>query len=146
MCIDAEPEDFKAMMKNCLTTKDSEYETWKDKLAEVFTPQPTLESTFVSLSVRSTWDLYFQVRNFPRGTEVLMTAINLPDMINIVESHGCVPVPVDLCPRTMAPTLDAIKAATTEHTKVFLFAYIFGVTYDVAPFADYLHSQKIEIL
>jgi dTDP-4-amino-4,6-dideoxygalactose transaminase len=61
-------------------------------------------------------------------------------MIKIVEEYGLVPVPVDIEPYTMMPTLDAIKAATTSKTVVCLFAFIWGITYDVSQFAKYLHS------
>lgn len=60
-----------------------------------------------------------------------MTALNIPDMVRIVEDHGLVPVPVDVDPYTLAPTVEAVKAATTDKTKAIVFAYIFGVTYDI---------------
>jgi dTDP-4-amino-4,6-dideoxygalactose transaminase len=53
-------------------------------------------------------------------------------MIKIVEEYGLVPVPVDIEPYTMMPTLEAIKAATTSKTVVCLFAYIWGITYDIS--------------
>lgn len=90
--------------------------------------------------------MYFQAKQFPKGSEVLMTAINIGDMIKIAEEHGLIAVPVDIEPYTMMPTLDAIKAATTDKTVACLFAYIWGVTYDVSPFADYLQSQNIDIV
>lgn len=65
-----------------------------------------VENVVTTLSVRSCWDLYFQCRKFPPGTEVLMTAINIGDMVRIVEEHGLIPVPVDLDPYTMAPKLE----------------------------------------
>jgi perosamine synthetase len=67
-------------------------------------------------------------------------------MIKITEEHGLIPVPVDIDPYTMMPTLDAIKAATTDKSVACLFAYIWGVTYDVSPFANYLHSHNIEMI
>jgi dTDP-4-amino-4,6-dideoxygalactose transaminase len=69
-----------------------------------------------------------------------MTAINIGDMYKVVEEHGLVPVPVDLDPYTMAPTLESVKAATTEKTRVCLFAFLFGITYDISPYADFLNS------
>ena len=104
------------------------------------------EQATITLCVRSVWDLYFQARKFPPGSEVLMTAINIQDMIKITEEHGLVPVPVDIDPYTLMPSLDAIKAATTEKSVACLFGFIWGVTYDVAPFATYLHSQNIDII
>jgi dTDP-4-amino-4,6-dideoxygalactose transaminase len=46
----------------------------------------------------------------------------------------------------MAPKLESIKAAVTDKTRVILFAFLFGITYDVAPYADFLDSQGIEII
>lgn len=48
------------------------------------------EKVLVALSVRSSFDLYFQVRRarinlkarkYPPGSEVIMTGINIPDMV-----------------------------------------------------------------
>jgi dTDP-4-amino-4,6-dideoxygalactose transaminase len=52
------------------------------------------------LSVRSGLDLYLEELALPRGSEVLMSALTIPDMWKIVEHHGLVPVPVDLDART----------------------------------------------
>ena len=75
-----------------------------------------------------------------------MTAININDMVKVVEEHGLVPVPVDLDPYTLAPSIASIKAALTDKTKVCVFAYLFGITYDIAPYADLLESNGIEII
>ena len=76
----------------------------------------------------------------------MMTAITIPDMWRIVEEHGLVPVPIDIDPYTMAPSVEAVIAATTERTKVCIFAHIFGVTYDLDPYASFLKSKNIDIL
>jgi dTDP-4-amino-4,6-dideoxygalactose transaminase len=49
------------------------------------------------------------VLNLPQGSEVLMTSINIPDMVQIVKEYGLVPVPVDINVETTAPTLEDIK-------------------------------------
>jgi len=96
--------------------------------------------------VRSALDCFLQIKQYPKGTEVLMTAINIPDMVQIFTEHGLVPVPVDIDPYTMSPSLEAIKNACTEKTKLALFAFIYGVTYDIAPYAEFLKSEGIEII
>ena len=102
---------FKQCLRACKETRSEELNHWKQKLAETFLPKRNTNNTKVenlvtTLSVRSSWDLYFQCRKFPAGTEVMMTAINIGDMVKIVEEHGLIPVPVDLDPYTMAPTLE----------------------------------------
>jgi len=51
-------------------------------------------------------DIFFQVKKFPKGSEVVMTGINIGDMIQIIKEHGLIPIPIDLDPYTMAPSLE----------------------------------------
>ena len=47
-----------------------------------------------------------------------MTGINIPDMIKIVEEHGCVAVPFDFNIDTMCPSdLDDIKRLTPDKVR-----------------------------
>ncbi|HET6149661.1 MAG TPA: DegT/DnrJ/EryC1/StrS family aminotransferase [Polyangia bacterium] len=78
------------------------------------------------LSVRSALDLYLQAVALPAGSEVLMTALNIPDMGKIVASHGLVPVPVDLDPETLAPAPGAWLRAAGPRTRALLVAHLFG--------------------
>lgn len=39
------------------------------------------ERAVVTFSVRSVLDLYLQVRKYPPGSEIIMTGINIPDMV-----------------------------------------------------------------
>jgi len=76
-----------------------------------------------------------------------MTGINIPDMVYIVRSHGYHPVPVELNLETLAPmSLDHIKARVTDKTKMIVFAYLYGLKYDIEPFLDYLESKKIDVI
>lgn len=75
-----------------------------------------------------------------------MTGITIPDMIRIVEEHGLVPVPVDIAIDTLMPSLDDIKRAASPKTRAIIFAYIYGVTYDIAPYVPFLNTTDIEII
>lgn len=75
-----------------------------------------------------------------------MTGITIPDMIRITEEHGLVPVPLDLAIDTLMPSLDDIKRAIGPKTKAIIFAYIFGVTYDISPYVPLLNSANVEII
>ena len=64
LSIDATIPQINYMTKLCKTTKPNEKDMWRNELKNIFTPQPLSpkEQTFDALSVRSLWDLYFQVR------------------------------------------------------------------------------------
>ncbi len=51
--------------------------------------------------------------NFPIGTEIIVTAINIPDMIKVIRHHGLIPIPVEICPETLGCDLESVKQALT---------------------------------
>jgi perosamine synthetase len=82
--------------------------------------------SLVCLSVRTGFDLLFQTLNFKPGSEILMSALTIPDMPKIVAHHGLVPVPVDLDIEGLAPSTEKIEAAITSKTKAIVIAHLFG--------------------
>ena len=54
------------------------------------------------LSVRSGFDLWLEALQLPPGSEVLVSAITIRDMVRIIEAHNLVPVPVDLNPEDLS--------------------------------------------
>src|SRR5688572_13851660 len=54
------------------------------------------ERTVACLSLRSGFDLFLQVMGWPSGTEVLISAVTIPDMVRVLRHHGLVPVPLDV--------------------------------------------------
>jgi perosamine synthetase len=80
----------------------------------------------VCLSVRSGLDLLLTALAYPEGSEVLVSAITIRDMVKIIERHGLVPVPVDLDMRALTVKADSLERAVTAKTKALLVAHLFG--------------------
>jgi perosamine synthetase len=89
-----------------------------------------------SLSVRSGLDQYLRAIALPAGSEVLMSALTIPDMWKIVEHHGLVPVPLDVDARTLAPRIEDARAAAGPKTRAVLVAHLFGTRIDLGPWAE----------
>ncbi|MFD7664521.1 DegT/DnrJ/EryC1/StrS family aminotransferase [Streptomyces sp. NPDC059788] len=79
-----------------------------------------------ALSVRSALDLALAAAALPRGSEVLMSAVTIPDMWRIVVGHGLVPVPVDVDAGTLLPAAAQWAAAATPRTRAVVVAHLFG--------------------
>ena len=82
------------------------------------------------LSVRTGWDLLLQGLNLPPGSEVLMSAINIPDMARIVRRHGLIPVPVDLAGADLMPQPEELRRKLTPRSRILLVAKLFGTRPD----------------
>jgi dTDP-4-amino-4,6-dideoxygalactose transaminase len=79
-----------------------------------------------SLSVRTGFDLLLEALDWPRGSEVLVSAVTIRDMARIVEEHGFVPVPVDLDMASLSLKASHLEGAITPNTKAILVAHLFG--------------------
>jgi dTDP-4-amino-4,6-dideoxygalactose transaminase len=86
-----------------------------------------------SLSVRSGFDEVLGVLAFPPGTEILVSAITIRDVVRIIGHHGLRAVPVDVDPDTLAVRPDALAAAVTPATRAMVIAHLFGARTDLAP-------------
>lgn len=85
------------------------------------------------ISVRTGLDLLLAAIQLPPRSEVLMSAMTIPDMARIVERHGLVPVPVDLDLDTLGPNLGSLRRAVTSASRAIVVAHLCGGRIRMAP-------------
>lgn len=95
-------------------------------LESIFLQDPSKENLLITMCVRTALDLVLQSLNFPIGSEVLMSAMNIPDMVKIVRYHGLTVVPVDLNLNNLCPKVDVFKKSITKNTKAVILAWVWG--------------------
>lgn len=102
--------------------------------------QERLEATFSRLgdalacfSVRTGFDLLLGTLQFPPKSEILMSAMTIPDMARIVEHHGLVPVPVDLDVATLGPGADCLRRAISPASRAVVVAHLCGGRISIDP-------------
>lgn len=104
------------------------------------------ESGLACLSVRSGFDLLLSALELPAGSEVLMTAVTIADMVRIVEHHGLVPVPLDLELSTLAPRPEVIEAAITPRTRAIVVAHLFGARVPLQPIVEIARRHGLLVI
>jgi perosamine synthetase len=102
------------------------------------------ERMIACLSVRSGFDLLLSAAALPPGSEVLVSAVTIPDMVWILEHHGLMPVPVDLDPQQAAPHVETWEKAVTPKTRAILAAHLFGSRMPMEPLVKF--SQRHGLL
>src|SRR5262245_6425144 len=78
------------------------------------------------LSVRSGFDLVLRALELPAGSEVLVSALTIPDMVRILEEYGLVAVPVDIDLASLGPTRETLERAVSPRARAILAAHLFG--------------------
>lgn len=98
------------------------------------------------LSVRTGFDLCLQALEFPRGSEILMSAVNVPAMFRLVEEHGLVPVPLDIDSEGLRPTLADVRHAITPRTQAIVIAHLFGTRADLDDIAALARERGVVMI
>jgi len=78
------------------------------------------------LSVRTGFDLLLSALKLERGSEILVTNINIPDMFAIMAEHGLKVVPLTVDKDTLGISVGQLKDAITPNTKLLLITHLFG--------------------
>lgn len=115
-------------------------------LQKLWTTTENPNSVMPCLSVRTALDLYFTVMAFPPGSEIIMSALNIPDMVRIVHHHKLKIVPLDMNIDTMEPKAELLEELVTEKTVALLLAHVYGKRFDMQPFIDRASKHKLRLL
>lgn len=82
--------------------------------------------TLACLSVRSGFDLVLQALALPPGSELLVSAVTIPHMLEIIERHGLRARPVDVDPHSLALDCRSVAGAISGQTRALLVAHLWG--------------------
>ena len=104
------------------------------------------DEVILSLSVRSGLDLLLTGLELPTGSEVIVSAVTIPDMVRIVEHHRLAPVPVDVDGRTLQPVLEDLERSITSRTRAILIAHLFGTHIDVGPIIELAKQHDLLVI
>ncbi len=104
---------------------------------------PDAQHTLACLSVRSGFDLLLETLALPPGSEVLVSAVTIPDMVRIIKEHGLAPVPVELAPQRMAPDIEHWRQAVTPASKAILVAHLMGGRVEMEPVLEFARQHGL---
>ena len=87
---------------------------------------PTKAPQLSMFSVRTAWDALLSVKNWPKGSEIIISEANIPDMVQIIKLHDLVPIVARLDIDTLTVNASDILALITPKTKAILISSLFG--------------------
>lgn len=104
------------------------------------------QKCLICLSVRSGFDLLLEKLAFEPGSEILMSALTIPDMPRIVAHHSLIPVPLDLSTGKLIPTATMVENAITKKTKAIVIAHLFGGISDLEEIAQIARNHGLLLI
>ncbi|GAB1602725.1 hypothetical protein Ahia01_000552500 [Argonauta hians] len=145
--IDVDWKSVLAALKNCLTLYHSITRKQAiERIQKIWTKPQNQNFVLPCLSVRSGLDLYLQAKNFPRGSEIIVSAVNIPDIPFILHHHGLQVVSLDIDVATTAPKIDFFEHLINEKTVALLVAHIYGKIFDLTPFIEITKKHNLVVI
>lgn len=136
--IDIELRDLVHGLSACLTPPPE-----ADTRATLERSVDPVGHTLATLSVRSAFDLLLASLALPRGDEVLLSALTIPDMARVVRAHGLVPVPVDVDPHTLEVLPEALARARSPRSRLLVVAQLLGNRSDFSLARRFAHEHAL---
>ncbi|KAK6166387.1 hypothetical protein SNE40_023093 [Patella caerulea] len=143
--IDAQWQDFKTAILQSLSCHDKSDEV-TNQLRKLWMTSMDTNFIFPCLSVRSGFDLYLQIKNFPPGSEIIMSAINIPSMAHIIRHHRLRIVPLDVSIETVAPKVELLESLITPKTVAILIAHLYGKRCCLDPIIQVAKKNKVAVI
>lgn len=121
---------------------------WSDLFAGLlFPPQSTLPAQqFITLSVRSGFELLLSELQFPPGSQVLCSPLTIPGMLHILEAHQLQPIPVDLELSSLRVSLEQLKQALTPECKAVLITPLFGTRQHLLEISQWCTANNLLLI
>lgn len=104
------------------------------------------DHVIMALSVRSIFDLWLTAKNFPPKSQIILSAINIPDMIHVIKHHQLVPVPVDISVARCEPNYADIEKNINERTVAILVAHIYGCHFPMEPVLAIAKQHNLQVI
>ncbi|NOT29043.1 MAG: DegT/DnrJ/EryC1/StrS aminotransferase family protein, partial [Planctomycetes bacterium] len=98
---------------------------------------------FAALSARSGFDLYLRALALPAGSDVLVSGLTIPHMVEILGAHELRAVPFALDPETLAPPPGELERRRTARTRAVLFAHLFGQRAELDPLLAFARQRGL---
>ncbi|MDE0450612.1 MAG: DegT/DnrJ/EryC1/StrS family aminotransferase [Gammaproteobacteria bacterium] len=138
---------------------DLDWSDWAFALRECLSPSPIQDvasrverlwssesDTLACLTVRSAFDLYLRAQRWEPGSEVVFSALTVPDMPRIARHHGFRAVPLDLDPGTAAWDEAALERCVGERTRALVLSHLFGGRVDLNPALAFARRRGIAVV
>lgn len=82
----------------------------------------------------------------PRGSEVVLTPVTIPDIVRVLRMEGLVPVFADLGPRTANIDVQDLERKITARTRLLLITHLCGIPSDMPRIMDLARRHRLEVL
>lgn len=117
-----------------------------EKTVKDFEDRFKLNKTYFMSSCRISFLTILESLKLKPGSEVLLSPITIPDMVNAIRVAGLTPVFVDMEKSTHAMSKESLVEKTNSNSKVVLLTYLSGLIPNVEDFSKYCKEEGLILI
>lgn len=104
------------------------------------------DDALACLSVRTGLDLVLRALALPAGSEVIVSAVTIRDVVRILRDHQLIPIPLDLDPAALDVSAAELVRAISPSTRAVLLAHLFGSRMPLDAVASVTRSRGLFLI
>lgn len=105
------------------------------------------DNQVITYSVRTSIYTYLKMKNYPSGSKILITSINIPTILDIIEHLNLEYISIDLNLNTLDMNLDDLSyKLQQEDIKCIIYSHLFGKINDINKIIDICEERSIDFI
>jgi len=105
------------------------------------------DNQVITYSVRTSIYTYLKMKNYPSGSKILITSINIPTILDIIEHLNLEYIPIDLNLNTLDMNSgDLSYKIQEEDIKCIIYSHLFGKINDINKIIDICEERSIDFI
>ena len=128
---------------SCFLSRSKHYQEVYNKVEELL---GGADRILMSLSVRSSFDLFLQAMDFPPDSEIISTCINIKQMSDIAEYHGVHLKPVDVDLSNLKPNISQIESLITKKTVGIMIVQLYGMKFSTKELNEIAEKHNLLVI
>ena len=114
----------------------------QDKLSRLFSQS---DNVIITMCVRTAFDLFLLGLDLPKGSEVIISSITIPEITRILRKHCLIPVPVDINTSTLITPASRVAEAVNSRTRLIVISMLYGVTFDLTEISEIAKKHNLPL-
>ena len=128
--LDISYRDILFFLKRLCVSQSETKERYSQRIKDLFGIK---RSVFLSLSIRTTFDLILSDLKLEKGSEIILSSITIVNMVDIIKKHHLVPISIDQNPNDLSLNYEQLVEKITPKTRCVLVSHLFGALSSFQP-------------
>ena len=121
---------------------------WIDYIFSLYCRYKLKKNEIITYSVRSSIDLFFQMKKYPNNSNILVSSINIPNIPDICKYHNLNIIGVDMNLIDISINYDDLlfKINNNKNVTCIIISHLWGIVNNINEIIELCNKNKIDVI